>query len=247
MPHNKLIPQWALDADKQIGLPGTSQSLFFDFDKLFIRLRLEPAGGRDMLVRGKPHQAVASLSKLENQLDRLLDQFHKGSYQQVSYFRESLLKPVLQKYAELRLAAQQMNALPKDSKEARDAQLKCGDLLMQLQAVWKDQNVKSMVSNLGADWAIPELREHLTYFMGLAKMDLAIRDEMKFLRNPKIVWPVGTPTPSEQFAAAPEWFRRYEAMVIPMKTNVWLDAVKLRHEECREHQAKLEKLTAQLK
>lgn len=247
LPHNKLIPQWALDAEKQIGFPGSSQSLVFDFDRLFIRLRLEPAGGRDMLVRGKPHQAVASLSKLENQLDRLLDMFHKGTYQQISYFREAFLTPLLQRYAELRQTALKMNTLPKDSKEARDAQFRCSELLIQIQAAWKDPNTKAMVSNLGAEWAIPELREHLTYFMGLAKMDLAIRDEMKLLRNPKMVWPVGTPTPSEQFAAASEWFRRYEAMVIPMKTNVWLDAVKLRHEECKEHQARLEKLTAQLK
>ena len=247
LPHNKLIPQWALDADKQIGLPGTPQSLLFEFDRLFVRLRLEPAGGRDMLVRGKAHQAVANLSHLENRLDRVLDMFHKGSYQQISYFRETFLKPVLQRYALFRQTSQQLNVLPKDSKEARDAQLMCNELAIQLQAAWKDPNAKAIITNLAADWAIPELREHLTYFMGLAKMDLAIRDEMKLLRNPRMVWPVGTPTPSEQFAAASEWFRRYEAMVIPMKSNVWLDAVKLRHEECKEHQAKLEKLSAQLK
>jgi len=244
LPHTKLVPQWALDADKQIGLPGTAQSLLYDFDRLFIRLRLEPAGGRDMLVRGKPHQAVATMSQLENRLDRVLDNFHKGTYEQVSYYRQAFLQPVIERYVLLRQTMQQLNALPKDSKEARDAQLKCSELAIQLQAAWKDQNAKTMVSNLGAEWAIPELREHITYFMGLAKMDLAIRDEMKYLRNPNMVWPVGTPTPSEQFAAASEWFRRYEAMVIPMKTNVWLDAVKLRHEECKEHQAKLDKLMA---
>lgn len=247
IPHTRLIPEWAQQAEKQIGLTGSQQSLFYEFDRLFIRLRLDPGGGRDLLVRGKPHQAVANLSHLENRLDRLLDMFHKdgGGVTSVSLFRSGFLLPVMQKYAELKGAVQQLNTLPRDSKQAQDLQRKCSEMMIQLQAVWKDQNAKNIVTNLGAEWAIPEVREHITYFMGLSKMELAIRSEMRFLRNPKAVWPTGTPTPAEQYAAASEWFRRYEALVIPTKSNNWLDAVKLRHQECKERQAQLDKLMAQ--
>lgn len=244
LPHEKLIPAWALQAEKQIGMPGSSQSLFYDFDRLFIRLRLEPAGGRDLIVRGKPSQAVATISLIENRLDRQLDMFHKDGTIAITAFREGFLTPVLQRYGELKQGLQQINTLPRDSKESQELQQKCSEMLMQLQTVWKDQNAKAIVSNLGAEWAVPELREHITYFMGLAKMELAIRAEMRYLRNPKAAWPVGSPTPAEQYAAASEWFRRYEALVIPMKSNLWLDAVKQRHQECKERQAQLEKMVA---
>jgi len=247
MPHTRLIPEWAQQAEKQIGLTGTQQSLYYEFDRLFVRLRLEPAGGRDLLVRGKPHQAIASLSQLENKLDRLLDLFHKEGYSSISQFRESFIKPVLEKYTELRQTLAQANAENKDIRETQELQRRCSDMMLQLQAVWKDQNTKNTVSCLGAEWAIPEVREHITYFMGLSKMELAIRSEMRYLRNPKAPWPKGTPTPAEQYASASEWFRRYEALVIPMKTNLWLDAVKLRHQECNERQAQLEKQLAQAK
>lgn len=247
MPHTRLIPEWAQQAEKQIGLTGTQQSLYYEFDRLFIRLRLEPAGGRDMLVRGKPHQAVANFSQLENKLDRVLDMFHQGGHMMTTAFRTGFLEPILQKYAELRQSIQQLNAMPKETAEAQELQRKCNEMLIQLQAIWKEQNTRNTLTNLGAEWAIPEVREHITYFMGLSKMELAIRSEMRFLRNPKAAWPVGLPTPAEQYAAASEWFRRYEALVIPTKSKIWIDAVKLRHQECKERQAQLEKLVAQAK
>ncbi|MFT3881251.1 MAG: hypothetical protein QM703_16500 [Gemmatales bacterium] len=245
LPHARLVPEWALQAEKQIGLTGTTQSFLYEFDRLFVRLRLEPGGGRDLLVRGKPHQAIASLSQLENRLDRLLDMFHKDVTFSISSFREGFVVPVVQKYLELRQGVQQLNTQPRDTKESQDLQRKCSELMIQLQAVWKDQGAKSMIANLGAEWAIPEVREHITYFMGLSKMELAVRAEMRFRRNPKAAWPAEAPTPAEQYAAASEWFRRYEALVIPMKTNVWLDAVKLRHQECIDRQAELNQLKVQ--
>ncbi len=249
IPHTRLIPEWAQQVEKQIGLTGSQQSLYYEFDRLFVRLRLEPAGGRDLLVRGKPHQAVANLSQLENKLDRALDLFHKDSMgiSTISYLRNDFLKSVVQKYAELRQSFQQLNAMAKDTNEAQALQRKCSELMIHLQAAWKDQNTRNIISNLGAEWAIPEIREHITYFMGLSKMELAIRSEMRYRRNPSAAWPAGTPTPAEQYAAASEWFRRYEALVIPTKSEIWLDAVKLRHQECKTRQAQLEQLIAQAK
>lgn len=247
LPRAKLIPKWAQEIEDKIGIKGSPTSLIYEFDRLFLNTRLEPGGGRDLLVRGKPHQAVARLSFVENRLDRALDNFHKEMEWSLPLFRENFIKPMMDATATLRMKQAQLATVAKGSAQERDLDMDCRRIYAQLESAWKDQNIKGMLSSLGAEWAIPELREHLTYFMGLAKMELAIRSEMRQRRNPAAVWPTGTPTPAEQYATANEWFSRYEALVIPMSSSVWLDAVKLRKQECLNRIAGLQTNIAQAK
>ena len=247
LPRAKLVPTWALDAERQINMTGSPQSLVNEFDKLFVNVRLEPGGGRDLLVRGKPHQAVASLSRMENRLDRALDNFHKEMNYTVPRFREEFVVWLTSRANQLRKIQQSMATVTKGSAEERQLALERAEIYFQLETIWKETNIKGMLSNLGAEWAMPELREHLTYFMGLAKLELAIRAERNYRRNPKTVWPEGVPTPTEQYIAAADWFKRYEALIIPMNSSLWIDAVRERHKECDAKIAELQLITAQAK
>lgn len=247
LPRAKLVPAWALEVDKQVAMTGSPLSLVYEFDRLFLNVRLEPGGGRDLLVRGKPHQAVANLSRFENRLDRALDNFHKEMVFSVPKFREEFAKWMTTKSAELRQLLQQQASVAKGSAEERQIDLKRREIYFQLEAAWKETNIKGMMSNLGSEWAIPELREHITYFMGLAKLELAIRSEMRQRRNPTARWPDGIPTPAEQYASAADWFKRYEALIIPMESSIWNDAVKERLQECNSKIAELQVLTAKAK
>lgn len=244
IPRNKLVPEWAREVDAQLRANGFSTQFLAEFDKLFVSLRLEPGSGRDMLVRGKPHQAVEKLSKMENRLDRSLDQFHKEMAQSIPGFKEFMTTRLLPWNAELIRGRAAMINMQKGSPEERQKELECRKLFLQIDSSLKEVGVKQACLQLAAEWAMPELREHLTYYMGLAKMDLAIRAERRFLANPKAAWPVDTATPAELYASAAAWFGRYEAMLITMNSEQWQDAVKARRQECLAKQAEVELLMA---
>ncbi len=238
VPRQKLIPEWGFEAEKKLGIAGTTQSLFSEFDRRFLSLRLEPGGGRDLLVRGRAPQAIAKISKLENDLDRALDVFRQH-VEGVEDFRTKFLPTIYKLQDDLKALQQQLAKETANTPETQELQNQYLQKIKTYDQLWKEQGRRNMVSNLGSSWAMPELREHITYFMALAKMEMAIRAEMRFKRNPKAPWPDQLPLPAQQFASAAEWFRRYEALVLPMNSAVWLDAVKLRLKECEQKEAEL--------
>jgi hypothetical protein len=241
----RLIPAWALEADKQIGDPGTPQSLLYEFDRRFLSLLFEPGGGRDLLVRGKAAQAVAKIAKYENALDRALDMFHGQSAYTVGNFRNYYLENTAKLHLDVaKSQSDWRNAQAASAPSAQIRQLESRYLQARMvyESVWKQELFVNMANNLGSEWAMPELREHITYFIGLAKMELALQAERRWKKNPNAPWPVGLPKPAEQFATASQWFGRYEALVLTMNSSNWLDAVKARHAECDQKQAELSQL-----
>lgn len=100
-------------------------------------------------------------------------------------------------------------------------------------------------SFLSAVWATPELREHLTYFMGLSKVELAMRSEWLSSQQPEHprVPPFargagGSDQPShyQEWESAADWFIRYEAMVLPYSRRQWADAAQRHLAYCRSRQ-----------
>jgi len=232
LPRERLIPAWAGTIEKQLKETGVSQSLHTEFDRLFLNLRLEPGGGRDLMVRGKSHQAIERMSRFENRLDRAITQFDKERAMSLPTFRDGFLPEYMAECVKLQQLNEKLKSIPQGSPEHRQLEMELRQKYSQLDMAWRSVNVRSVINSLNAEWAMPDLREHLTYFMGLAKMELAIRAEMRYRKNPKATWPVDTLTPAQQFASAAEWFYRYEALIIPTKSHIWLDAVKLRRNEC---------------
>lgn len=245
---DKLVPAWALEKEKQVGIPGTQQSLFYEFDRRFMSLLFEPGGGRDLLVRGKNAQAVAKIAKYENALDRALDVFHKQPVTQVQEFRTEYLSSTAKLHAAV---AQAMNdwrsAQAANAPSAQIRQLEARYIQAQTvyESVWKQELFVNMTNNLGSDWAMPELGEHITYLIALAKMELALQAEQRWKKNPSAPWPADLPKPAEQFASAAQWFGRYEAQALTMNSPSWLDAVKIRRAECDRKQHELTQVAKQ--
>lgn len=234
LPRERLIPAWALTIEKQLKETGVSQSLHNEFDRLFINLRLEPGGGRDLMVRGKAHQAIERMSRFENRLERALTQFELDRPRTMPSFRDGFLPEYLAECVKLQQLNNNLKSVAAGTPEHRQIEMELRQKYSQLEMAWRSINVRTVINSLNAEWAIPDLREHLTYFMGLAKMELAIRAEMRYRKNPKAPWPADTLTPAQQYTSAAEWFYRYESLIIPVKSHIWLDAVKLRRQECLE-------------
>lgn len=244
IPRNRLIPDWAREAEAKLSMTSMSQRLFNEFDRIFVNLRLEPGGGRDLLVRGKPHQAVERISRLDNRIDRALEMIRRDMVNTISYTKNTVLKNMVDWTKDLQESQQLLSTAAKGSKEERELDLKCRKLFMQLETSWKDNTVRQSLNQLGIEWAMPDMREHMTYFMGLAKMELAIRAEMRLRNNPSVRLPADSPTPLELYSSAAAWFERYQVLVQPTNGNIWLDAVNLRLAECRQKIAELQQMTA---
>jgi hypothetical protein len=234
IPRNRLIPDWAREAEAKLSVNTISQRLFNEFDKVFVNLRLEPGGGRDLLVRGKPHQAVERISRLDNRIDRALELFRKDMANTVSYMKNNDLKSLMEWTKDLQESQQLLTTVAKGSKEEQELDLKCRTLFMKIETIWKGTGFRQALSQLGIEWAMPDMREHITYFMALSKMELAIRAEMQYRKNPNAKWPADSPTPAELYTSAAAWFERYLVLIQPTNGNIWLDAVNLRLAECRQ-------------
>jgi hypothetical protein len=228
---DKLIPQWAIEAEKDIVSSGVlGYSLLTDFDRQFISLRLEPGGGRDLLVRGTASQAISKLVQTENLLDISLDQFHANLTQVIPRLRDMIVPALRNQSLIIRQLDARLRQTPSGAPDRPQLEQQLNETRRAYDSVWRESNIRSDIVNMNRDWAMPELREHLTYFMGLSKLELAIRSEMRLLRNPKAPWPEDLPRPDEQYASAAEWFRRYEAIVLPTGHGIWLEAV-LQHRD----------------
>jgi hypothetical protein len=242
---DKLIPKWAIDADKEILPAGsTGITLLTDFDRQFIALRLEPGGGRDLIVRGNALQAVMKLNQTESILEKSLDQFHREIGSSLVPIRETQVLGFRHKSREIKQLAAQMMQTPSGSAERARLEQRFNEARAAYDKMWSEQAIRGAIMNMNRDWAMPELREHLIYFMGLAKLELAIRAELRYRRDPKAAWPEDLPRPVEQFASAADWFRRYEAIIVPTGGGIWLAAVSELRQFCDKKVQELRTVTA---
>ncbi len=216
IPRQRLIPQWVHDLKTDL-TAGRSQRLFNRFDQFFMRLRLEPGSVRDLLVRGRPEQAVERILELESRLDRSMDMIlTQGN--PTPELRAAWSTNLRAAEAQLREKERQRRNARAAGNTAREAQLReeMNPIGLTIEGLWREK--QSAIDNLALVWAEPDYREHLTYFMGLAKMELAIQTELQPAR-PRAAFP-GSEAPvqpisaAQHWASAIEWFNRYEAIAL---------------------------------
>jgi hypothetical protein len=105
-------------------------------------------------------------------------------------------------------------------------------------ALWKENRVN--LAFLTFDWVEPLAREHLTYFMALAKMELAVRADLtaelrgqggpERIRDPLV--------PQQRWRSAEEWFERYLALVLPQPRSEWAASAEQFRAYCRQAQGR---------
>jgi hypothetical protein len=243
VPRSGLVPEWArrlsteILSGKSVDAAGSTDPLFKVFDSLFLKIRSEPGGIRDLLVRGKPEQAINKIVETESKLDKELDRFHHDLPDPTEFLRAKWarqLKDAEGALLELNLRRRQV---PPDSPDGRALEEAFRKQMQVVETIWRSQ--ETAINYLNVEWANPVVREHLAYFMGLAKMELAIRAELQAARQASRPLPEGQLTVAQQYGSAAEWFRRYQGIVLPRTRNLWGLAVERHLQTCEQAQQRL--------
>ncbi len=230
----RLLPNYMLELANQLSTPRDRARLFADFDDLFVYVRLEPGGVRDLLVRGRAEEAIQRIVRQEDRIDRMLDTEVSREFEYVPYLSGSRGNwPV-----RLTEASRKVKQLLQEVQQASDADRralegKLAEEVHRLEMMWKESQMP--LRTMAIRWALPEYRGLLTYFMALAKMDLAYRAELQAerLKKQNQPWPEGTPKPEVLWYSAQSWLDRYDAMASTKSINVWKVGVDALRKECQ--------------
>ncbi|GBD36164.1 hypothetical protein HRbin36_01285 [bacterium HR36] len=220
VPRSYWVPRWALEIAEHLP-PYAADRLFRTFDNLLMRLRIEPGGARDLLVRGQVLQALAALEQTERDIDEKLATFYRrmgGDFSNpqnedpVLVFRNKGAPRIIELYRQLE--SRRLQALP----GSRDRIL--ADLSAQVENEWR--NYTATVYYLNYDWAAPEMVEQITYFTALGRLDWAIRLEMRLPAQPTLRQ---LQEVEQEYATALYWLKRYQALVATRSWRQWERAV----------------------
>jgi len=250
---NTLVPRyllghWVKEMAATIGVPQYTAPLFEAFDGIFLRARIEAGGIRDLLVRGRPGEAVQKIVLNEDHIDKMMDQFHLGDVVEKRYLQVTWGPRIVKTAVELRDASLQLATASESERAPLEARVQA--LAQTLESLWRDK--RAVYSNVVVEWSLPEYREHLVYFMALAKLDLA---ERLALRNSQLR-ARGASTEEQQrelqrelaeneqrerelYESAQFWLERYEAMVAANLRQNWLTGVQRLRSYCTAQLARL--------
>jgi hypothetical protein len=215
-----------IELDLQMG-PRGAVKLFRAFDNLFLRVRVEPGGIRDLIVRGRPEEAVDRILELEKELEEILANLRQR-------FREGpTINEVLEKswLPQMRLALDESRRAEAIARSGNPGNINLREHEMRLEGYWRSMRVNLI--QVGYDWAAPEILEHNTYMMALAKMELAIRFETRL---------PGPPDDGqkqrlrEMYQSATFWFERYQNLVATRRTKQWETSARDLLAQCRARQ-----------
>lgn len=246
---NALVPRyllgnWVKEMAAAIGVPQYSAPLFEAFDGIFLRARIEAGGIRDLLVRGRPGEAVQKIVLNEDHIDKMMDQFHLGDVVEKRYLQVTWGPRIVKTAVELRDARVQLTTASETERAQLEARVQT--LAQTLEALWRDK--RAVYSNVVVEWSLPEYREHLTYFMALAKLDLA---ERLALRSAQLrVRGAGDEARQRELAdneqrerelyeSAQFWLERYESMVSTQVRQNWLAGVQRLRAYCAAQMTRL--------
>lgn len=239
-----LLGHWIHEMAANIGVPQYVQPLFEPFDAIFLRARMETGGIRDLLVRGRPSEAIQKIVLNEDHIDKMMDQFHLGDILEKKYMMETWRHRIESTAIQLRDTQRRLLTASEAERPVLESEVQ--SLAQRLEALWRDK--RAIYSNLIVEWALPEYREHLTYFMALAKLDLA---ERLALRSAQLRARSGQDAARQQelkeneqrerelYESAEFWLDRYEAMVATQVRANWLAGVRQLRAYCAAQLARL--------
>ncbi len=246
------LPEWYLDLAKRLDLYGCafdpdSVRLLQAFSDRFRRTRFEPNGARDHLLRGRLELAIDRLLLMETRLARALEQYGEAqraasqiqiggqpanlgqrlqsfpgqrNWQDTIVGATDLVRRMTIRRDELRRMEDP------DSAEVRRLTDEIDKLSQFVEALWKQEEPNIFL--LCLHFAETDYREHMMYFMALAKLEQAFRA----VENPGPSVP-GRLTPQQQLESAADWLLRYEALILPQLDNHWYPAVLAQLARCR--------------
>jgi hypothetical protein len=222
-----LLPPWVQEMYAQLASAHDRNQLVRDFDMVFLRMRVEPGGVRDLLVRGRPEEAVQRILIQEDRIDKALDANNR-EVDPVPNMVKNWVPAVIQHSRQLAELRGRLDAAAETEKQGIMA--KMAEEVRVIDNLWRDR--RATLDVLAVIWAVPEYRAHLTYFMAVAKMDLARRAEQRQRNLAGQPWPADQQTPAQLWNSALEWLNRYQALVLPLGRDPWQDAVSRQIQIC---------------
>jgi len=224
VPRERALPLWLLRLTYQIG-PNQAVRPLRSFDLLFLRLRVDAGGVRDLLIRGRPDEASDTILKLEKEMEETLSNLRQRSSESTAppEIQGDRFKPphrLLQEDWAPRMY--QVLQIP----DPRQRQLL-------LEGFVRHQRVN--LFQLCYDWAAPELLEHHAYFMALAKLESTIRYETRLAGR---MGAVERSRLREMYDSAAFWFERYQALASTRQVKHWERGARELLALCQEGQAR---------
>lgn len=237
-PRSFYFPEWVHRMADDMQSPERTHEVFSRFDNFILRIRLEPGSPRDLLVRGRPELAVEKIVQTQYELDKTLEVLRDNMdpVRLHATVREKLAPEAVRLVARLNDLKVQEQKAPAGSDLQRQLREEIRLEEKRFDALWKENRVN--LAFLTFDWVEPLAREHLTYFMALAKMELAVRSDLtaelrgqagpERIRDPLV--------PQQRWRSAEEWFERYLALVLPQPRSEWASAAEQFRAYCRQTQ-----------
>jgi hypothetical protein len=231
-PRAAYIPAWVHKLAADLRSPERAREIYSRYDNYVMRIRLEPGGVRDLLVRGRPELAVEKIVEAQANLDRALGiLFENNDSERLSkQMREDWGPEVVRLVATVNQLKVDAEKAPPNSEEKRQLTERMRAEEKRFDAVWKEN--RGPMGFLTIEWSEPLVREHLVYFMALSKMELALRAE--YLAG-KQTTARGKDqlTPSQKWQSAEDWFDRYQALVLAQPRSQWATAAEQHRAACR--------------
>jgi hypothetical protein len=227
--------------------PERTREIFGRFDNYILRIRLDPGSPRDLLVRGRPELAVEKIVEATYNLDKALEAMRetRDPERLSATVREKLGPEAVRLLARINQLKIQEQKAPPNSDLQRQLREEIRLEEKRFDALWKEH--RENLAFLTLDWIEPLAREHLTYFMALAKLELAVRSELLAERRSQTAEGRRRDqlTPAQRWRSAEEWFDRYLALVLPQPRSEWAGAAQQFREVCRAAQQRLAAQTAE--
>jgi hypothetical protein len=238
-PRSSYIPPWVQKFAAEMRSPQRTREMFSRFDNYVLRIRLDPGGARDLLVRGRPEIAVEKILETQYNLDKTVEVLRDNmdSVRLNRQMRETWGPEAVRLVAKLNDLKVQEQKAPANSELQRQLRDQIRLEEQRFDAVWKENRVN--IGFLTVEWAEPLVREHLTYFMALAKMELAVRSELQSAGKGDAARSGDQLTSAQRWRSAEDWFDRYQALVLPQPRSQWAAAAEQHRTTCQKARERL--------
>ncbi|MCS6977938.1 MAG: hypothetical protein NZM31_13150 [Gemmatales bacterium] len=239
-PRSFYFPEWVHKMAEDMQSPERTHEIFSRFDNFILRIRLEPGSPRDLLVRGRPELAVEKIVASQYELDKTMEVLRDtmDPARISASMRDRLGPEAVRLVTRLNDLKVQEQKAPANSELQRQLREEIRLEEKRFDALWKENRVN--LAFLTFEWAEPLAREHLTYFMALAKLELAVRADLLAERRgqagPERVR--DALVPAQRWRSAEEWFERYLALVLPQPRSEWAAAAEQFRAYCRQAQTR---------
>jgi hypothetical protein len=234
---------------EELGPLERSQRMFAQFDKDMGIVRSEPGSARDLLVRGRPELSIEKALTLEARFDKIMEilptqgDLRRSLFDPIPVQQGKISPPwkdqLITAEAELNKALNQRKRLRnEDTATAHQLEETIRIQSLIIDGLWIGRQIQ--FNYLNHEWILPEVREHLAYYMALAKMEMAIRAELQAAQQTKRPTAADELTPLQQWQSAADWFERYQTLILPQPRSHWGPSAVIHLATCREAIARLE-------